>query len=311
MKRRLVWSAMGAFLATMLTLVVPAQQFYTGKPRFTTFSLRGAVLLTASGINDFGTVSGYFTDSSGNFKGFERTSDGNVHVFTDSASPGYTAAYNINDQGTVTGQIYVSGQYSGFLYNHGHFFTYNVPDQPVGTTTAVVGITNLGQEICGWVGAPPFSLFQAYTSSYGKVDIFSVHDSPSTFCYGLNNHGSAAGTYIDSSGADRGYVRSPGGAITNVDFPGASKVPGPAPCLTETLAGTVADGVNDAGTVSGHFWDNSYNEHGYRRFSNGYYQRFDVPGAYQTGGGNINAVGMVAGHYTNSSCNNYGFIASF
>jgi hypothetical protein len=69
------------------------------------------------------------------------------------------------------------------------------------------------------------------------------------------------------------------------------------------------EGINNLGDVSGHFWDTSYNEHGFVRSHTGKFTQIDYPGAYQTGGGKLNDFGEVVGHYTDTSCNASGYIA--
>jgi hypothetical protein len=314
MKRWLVWSGLGVFLAGALTLVVSANEPIHFK--YSTFTVPPAVTLSVNAINNYGTISGYYYDASNNVISFVRSSNGKLTYYSDpadTATPGFTRGFQINDQGTVAGQFYNSAalEYSGYLFNNGHFSTFNVPDEPAGSTTAAVGINDLGTQICGWFAAyPDFSPQEAFISSYGKVELFAVHGSTVTACFGLNNRGYAVGTYEVSSGAIRGFLRSPNGEITDIDFPGAPLTPGTAPCVG-TIAGTQPFGINDNGVISGHFWDSEYNEHGFLRYPNGIYQQFDIPGAYQTSGGSLNDAGTVVGHYADSSCNSYGYIADF
>jgi hypothetical protein len=193
------------------------------------------VTLSVNGINNFGTISGYYVDAEGNTKSWTRTATGKVTVFVDplnTTSPSFTRDGQINDQGTVVGQFFNSqtSQYSGYFYNNGHFATYNVPNEPAGSTTALFAINDLGQQICGFVLPPPFTVVQAFNSTFGNVAIYSVNGSSSSYCIGENNLGFSVGAYFDSAGNIRGFLRTPNGHITNIDYPGASSTAWASPC---------------------------------------------------------------------------------
>jgi len=97
--------------------------------------------------------------------------------------------------------------------------------------------------------------------------------------------------------------------ITNIDYPGAASTPEAIPCGGgATESGTVAGGVNDFGVVTGHFWDTSYNEHGFIHYPNGTWVQVDYPGASQTGGAEMNDLGVMVGHYDDSSFVEHGYI---
>lgn len=71
---------------------------------------------------------------------------------------------------------------------------------------------------------------------------------------------------------------------TIVDFPGAG--------------GTVVQGLNNNGDVTGYYVDSANNTHGFMRTAAGVYTSFDFPGsAGQTRGVSINDAGTVAGGY--------------
>lgn len=283
---------------------------------FSRFSVPGAVDLGIESIDNGGTISGYFTDSAGDYKGFVRSSSGTVTTVVDpgaTSSPSITELGQIDTSGIAAGEFYdpATSVYSGFFYNStkGTYRTYNVPGQPANTDTSVNGINKDATHFCGAVESPPYSMENAFIGIAGKVDIFSVEGSSETVCTALNNSDSAVGFYVDSTGVVHGWLRSSSGDITTIDEPDASTVTGSAPC-GGTAGGTTVVGINNDGTISGHFWDSSFNEHGFYRTADGKYHEVNVPKAYQSSGGGMNDHGVMVGHYVNSSCKSFGYIAT-
>jgi hypothetical protein len=217
-----------------------------------------------------------------------------------------------NDLGGVVGEYYDSGasEYLGFFYFRGKFNSYAVPGMATGGTTSVDGINNFGG-FCGYTANPPFSQWNAFVSSVGKTDVFTVNGSTDAFCQGINDRGVAVGAYYDSAGVLHGWVRTPwNGEVKTFDAPGASTVLGSVPCASGLVAGTTIYGINDWGEMVGHYWDTSNVEHGFVLHPDGSFQKIDVPGAALISGGAVNNFGQVAGHYVDSSCISYGFIGT-
>jgi hypothetical protein len=280
---------------------------------FKTFTVPGAVVLNVDAINNGGTISGYFTDAGGDSKGYTRSAKGVVTTLVDpldTGSPGYTIALQISQKGTVGGEFYddSTSTYSGFLYKSGAYTTYNVPNQPKFTSTAIYGVNDAG-DICGFIFPPPYKVAPAFFRLKGKLHIVKVEKSAQSACVALNQNGDAVGFYLDSAGVDHGFLRTAAGKISTIDVPGAATTPGVAPCVSGNVAGSVAEGINIHGEISGHYWDTAYNEHGFVRTTDGKFHNIDYPGAYQTSGGGLNDAGNVVGHYADKSCNDNGYIA--
>jgi hypothetical protein len=70
----------------------------------------------------------------------------------------------------------------------------------------------------------------------------------------MNDEGIIAGNYIDTNGANHGFVLTPDGRITKFDAPGAG---------TGSGQGTVPYYVGDTGAVTGFFIDSSGVSHGF------------------------------------------------
>ena len=119
-------------LLAALVITVPsnAQQIITfNAPNSGTGDFQGTL---STGINSFGTVTGYVTDSNNGTHGFVRTPDGKFTNFdVPGADPvvGCTCPSAINDLGVITGNyIDANGFSHGFLRSpDGKFTTFDVP----------------------------------------------------------------------------------------------------------------------------------------------------------------------------------------
>lgn len=270
--------------------------------------------LNVQTINTAGVIAGYLTDTSGNLKGWIRDTDGTITLLVDpldTTIPSATVAFGLGNNGIVTGYFYDTSAnlYYGYFYKDGQYVTYSAPGQPAGTDTIVGGIYST-TNFCGAILQPPYTTYQDFVSIDGVVSVFDPFGTNDTDCLALNKSKTAVGSYIDSAGLTHGWMRTASGTITKIDVPGASTVPGSAPCISGSTGGTAVDGINDKGYISGHYWDKSYNEHGFVRTPAGGFIALNVPGAYQTAGGGINNAGVVVGHWaTDSSCDDSGYMS--
>ena len=74
----------------------------------------------------------------------------------------------------------------------------------------------------------------------------------------INNAGAIAGYYLDASNVFHGYVRSPDGKFTTFNAPGADTNAG-------DFNGTLPNAINDAGAVTGVYFDVHNLGHGFLR----------------------------------------------
>ena len=72
----------------------------------------------------------------------------------------------------------------------------------------------------------------------------------------INDRGRITGNYIDSSGVNHGFVRSPFGAISSFDAPGAGTASG---------QGTLPATPNLFGAITGQYIDENNLHHGFLR----------------------------------------------
>jgi len=307
--RRVFVAALFSMLAVSLGMAqgTPAASHYT----FTTFTVPGAVRLFVQSINSAGTVSGWFTDASGDSESFLRTADGTITTYVDpnnTGTPYNTAAYQINRSGIAAGGFFdtVRGAYSGFFYetSSGTFKTYN----PKGTSVTIRGLNDKGN-FCGIAYTSPLNItWNSFTNFGGTINYFSVNGSTQSFCAYLNDPGAAVGIYT-SAGVAHGWLGNSTGPTSYIDYPGAASVLGNGPC-GGLGAGTYALGINNHGAIVGHYFDSSYNQHGFTLDTSGNYHELNVPGAYQSSAAGINGQGVIVGNYNDSSCNSIGYIAT-
>jgi hypothetical protein len=156
-----------------------------------------------------------------------------------------------------------------------------------------------------------FGLGMASAASAGDKPRIITFDAPGagttagsfegTACYSdcsvlINNFGAITGTYEDANNVFHGFVRSPEGKFTTFDAPGADTTPG-------DFNGTFANGINDAGAITGIYSDASGGSHGFLRSPEGAFTTFDVTGstAGSTTANALNLEGSVVGFYADQN----------
>jgi hypothetical protein len=87
----------------------------------------------------------------------------------------------------------------------------------------------------------------------------------------LNNFGVVTGYYPDVNNVFHGFVRSPDGKFTSFQAPGADT-------NARDFSGTLPNAINDAGTITGVYYDVNNEEHGFLRSPEGQFTTFDVSG---------------------------------
>jgi hypothetical protein len=336
----LTFDAPGAVKATITTAVsasgIIAGQYYDANNArhgflrapwgaFYTFDVPGAGDAYPAGVNDFGVVTGSYSDavSSGSFL---RAPDGKITTFN---TPGATAAVNltpgataVNLDGTVVGNYYDENFIShGFLRTpSGRIITVDAPGTTGGTFP--VAITADGSVLGtaypstsspffnGQVGflRTASGRFTAITGPGGLVgqdDVINSAGPPLS----INPSGEIAGTYFQPisgnpyGGDFRVFLRSRAGKYVTFDAANYS------PCCIFSSP----SGINFAGTVTGSFNDGFGIYHGFWRTPSGKVTTFDVPAA---GTGinegtlpiGITALGIIAGYYVDANNIYHGFL---
>ncbi len=304
-----------------------------------------------SSINSSGVIAGGYTDSINAAHGFVRAANGTITTFDAPGAPTTTAnrgtvAMGINDSGVIVG-FYSTGTYNTNSVYHGF--------QRLATSPYT--ITNIDAPNAGTGNGPGFKqgteayginasgeIVGSYTDSnfyhHGFLlsgSTYTVIDPPgasTTQC--INSHGKnfgganadsidtagdIAGSYLDTSCAQHGFVRTASGTYTSLDAAGADT----SPCSSsagvgETLCGTglLAVLIDSVGDITGGYADTNGILHGFvRPVGTGTITGFSDPNAGTTGtisgtmgtGISSSASGTtIAGAYADTNSVLHGFI---
>jgi len=186
-------------------------------------------------------------------------------------------------------------QLSNELPRHDDNGTYITFDVPGSSSTSVSGINLTGTiagSYCDAVGCHGF-----LRRLNGAFTTFDVPGSSSTSVSGINLTGTTAGSYCDTAGC-HGFLRTLNGAFTTFDVPG-------------TFDGPYVTAINDAGVITGAYFDENFVSHSFLRSPNGTITTFDAPGAvYGTISWGINLEGATTGFYFDEDFVDHGFVRS-
>jgi hypothetical protein len=282
------------------------------------------------GINNQGTIAGYYQDSNAVYHGFLRSPDGN---FTTLDAPGAgtnpnasngTFPLGINQLGIVAGYINDStGVSYGFVRSpDGKFTMFSAPGadktpadalgtiitgiNALGATSGYYFDTTASHVIHGFLVSPDgqFTSFEAP----GSGGLGTVTDGP------LNLEGAIVGYYTDPSYLFHGFVRNPDGTIATFVGPGSCNTG----YTTSSCYGTGAFNINVIGISVGAYLDNSGNfvSHQFLRSPDGTITTFEAPGAgtgpYQGTGfdqiAGLNDLGVVTSMYLDGNNVYHGYL---
>jgi hypothetical protein len=231
-----------------------------------------------SGMNLFGAITGFIRDTNSARHGFLRARDGTFTIFDDPAAgtcstscgtigPGQgTRAYAINLFGEITG-FYTdnSGRCHGYVRAaNGTFTQIDAPD----------------------AGTGPF-----------PQGTFPSEFTP----MGINLLGGITGFYVDANAVQHGFVRAPGGTISEFDPTGS--------------VFTNPNAIDDVGEITGFYVDASGVGHGFLRTLGGTITTLDAPGAGTGAGQGTFGVGLtlnreIEGVYVDANGVLHGFVRS-
>jgi probable HAF family extracellular repeat protein len=237
----------------------------------------------ASGINDAGQVSGYYTATDGSTQSFIYQ-NGGITPVPPVAGTSFQAN-GISGNGTLVGTQTSGGSAT------------TVPSAvSIALTpgaTYVNGVSANGSNFVGYIQGSSTSGFFASTSPINGVSLlsFSVLGSTYTTANGVNNAGVIAGAYFDASGNLHGFTAAVADPLsfTTVDDPLAA-------------FGSAVTGINDNGDLTGFYTDASDDLHGFIK-SGGVFTTIDAPGSdglfTQVYG--INNAGDIVGAFVDAS----------
>jgi probable HAF family extracellular repeat protein len=158
----------------------------------------------AEGVNDKGTVVGFYVGSSGAYQAFMYTAKG---VYTTISCFGAASrAYGINDSDEIVGDYLDSdGVYRGFLYKSGKCSTVKYPKS---RATYARGINKSGQ-ITGFYGDGN-NVAHGFLKTGSAFTTIDYPEAATTFLFHLNDSGAIAGFYqATAGGPTTGMVATP------------------------------------------------------------------------------------------------------
>jgi hypothetical protein len=223
-----------------------------GTTTITTFDAPGAGTGPRQGtiafcLNPSGAIAGFTRDANNARHGFLRAPDGTFTIIDDPAAG--TCSTNCgaigNGQGTRAYAINPSGVITGF-------FTDN--------TARCHGFVRAANGTFTQIDAP-----DAGTGPFPQ-GTFPSEITP----MGINPSGAITGFYVDANSVQHGFVRAPGGQITEFD-PAGSIFSNP-------------NAIDQTGAITGFYFDANFVGHGFLRTPDGAITSFDAPGADHTPG---------------------------
>lgn len=119
----------------------------------------------------------------------------------------------------------------------------------------------------------------------------------------INNAGAITGYYLDTNNVYHGFLRSPGGKFTSFEAPGADTNAG-------DFNGTLPNAINDAGAITGVYYDANNLGHGFLRNPQGKFTTFDVKGGIigTTTPIALNLEAAIVGYYLDENGVSQGFL---
>ena len=257
----------------------------------------GAAALTTgtfpSGINNLGTIVGWYFDTTRTFQHGFLLQEGTYTAF-DVPDSIETSLNGINGQGDIIGDYALSAPGHTFILQGIVLTNIDFP----GFGSRSLGINNL-DEIVGFYSDNGF--LHGYLR---ERDQFITIDVPfavagSTTATGRNDSGQIVGSYGGSDGNVHGFLKD-GSSFTGLDVP----FPG--------VMNTACNGINNKGEIVGGYLDN-LGVHGFI-FSNGVFTSLDVSfpevsDVTSTIVEGINDLGEIVGTYARTGGTTFGFLA--
>jgi len=247
------------------------------------------------GINNTGTIAGYFGDGTVvPNNGFTLTLPS---TYTPENFPGslQTQVVGINNAGETAGfYVDAAGNTHGFLNSGGFFSTVDNPSNP--TFNQLLGVNSSGVAAGYYMGAG--GIFHPYTVAGGNTfTSINFAGEVSAQATGINNSGEVVGFNMTSGTTSEGFLDN-GGTFTFLQVPGS--------VFTQAL------GINNNGDVVGSYVDAGGVTHGFIYvIATGKFQTIDDPFANgMTVINGINDEGQIVGFYTDANKNVDGLVGT-
>jgi probable HAF family extracellular repeat protein len=245
----------------------------------------GAILTTASSINDRGQIVGQFRDA--NFQNHGYLYDNGMFTTIDPPGASYTSVDGINNLGQIVGSSSSTTQsLQGFLYDNGSFTTVAVPGSLNGLAS---GINDKG-EIVGFFIRPPNFTYVGFVDHKGTFSVIDGSPPGSmlvTRATAINNRGQIVGTLLSRTGQfpPQGFLLD-NGQFRSIVVPGAME--------------TWPLGINDQGEIVGRFVDTNNYSHGFLD-TNGIFTTVQIPDGSVLSVSGINNSGLFVGTFSDAN----------
>lgn len=292
-----------AYLLGLTVFIAGAMLAQAQSYNFTTVDHPNQTFTQLLGINNTGTIAGYFGDGSVvPNNGFTLTLP---NTFTPENYPGaaQTQVIGINASGNTDGfYIGANGVTNGFTNISGMFATVDAPNTAF---NQLLGLNNAGV-LAGYSSTDPTgaTLQMAFIDASGNftyLNQFLPSGLGNTQATGVNNSGDISGFYMNPSGTtSSGFFLNPSGAgysLTSLNFPGST--------FTQAL------GLNNEGDIVGSYVDAAGSTHGFiYNITTGTFQTVDDPsGVGMTTANGINDDNQIVGFYGPGGTVDHGFVA--
>jgi hypothetical protein len=173
-----------------------------------------------------------------------------------------------------------TGTNSAYLAHYASNSGFTLLSVPGSTSTAALGINNLGQIVGG-------SSLGSFVDTNGVFTMIGYPGATFTWAEGINDAGEVVGYYVDSLGDSHGFTEL-NGVYTSMDYPG--------------VTGTYLYGIDNAGDMVGNYCCTSTNQIQGFLYSGGVFTPITVPGAQATTVYGINNNEAITGFYCDSPC---------
>lgn len=285
----------GRVAVTAACLCVWAAAVADAQVVFTTIDFPGAVLTNAQGINAYGEIVGFYTDTAGKTHGFLRS--GEQYRSIDFPGTEFTQALGIGPAGDIVG-IYQRQGESGAVPVHGFLMTrrggFFKVDYPGHQNTIAQRILADGTILgCYHDSDRMATMFGMAVLRRG----FERITQPASMHNGATPDGQMiVGLFTDMmDGRGKGYIVRRG-VFSTLEVPGS--------------ASTAAWDVSPAGVIVGNYRDSAGAFHGFQ-YDGQAFGRVDVPGATATRVFGINPHGDMVGAVVDASGRTHGFLAQW
>jgi hypothetical protein len=259
------------------------------------------------GINDTGTIAGYF--GAGTSAKVHPNRGYVVGVpyaqgnFVNQNFPGaaQTQVIGINNFGTTDGfYVDAAGDNFGFVRWHGVWeAVVDTASNDAGTMNQLLGLNNNGLAVGFYADAAGNTHGYRFDFHNDTFLPITVAGATSVTATGINLAGTIVGFYSPASGPTRSFLRLANGATSTFAVSGAS--------MTQTF------GINNAGRIVGTYTVGSGDTaktYGYTRQNQVLSSFSDPNGVGATVANGINSNGTLVGFYTAASGNTDGFVAT-